>query len=312
MNRRDFMKNTGLTTGGLLLLQSSRPALGSLISKSENMKITNPAQKNICVTCGTRYQSSKFNEGQCPVCMDDRQYVNLAGQQWTSYAEMEKNQSIKFHKLREDIYELKVVPSFAIGQKAHLILGENGNVLWDCLPFVDEASLAFIEELGGLDAIAISHPHYYGLMAEWAEYFDCPIFLHQLDSKWVMDENSKVKYFSEERLQVMPGIQVIHTGGHFPGSTVLHYKRKDKTPALFGGDSLYLSLSKKHLSAMYSYPNNIPLSGKELFDCFNKIDELKFDAFFGAFSWQNLFEGAEKVFRNSLQRYKTVYINKMM
>ena len=32
-----------------------------------------------------------------------------------------------------------------------------GNILWDCIATLDDASVTMIQELGGIDAIAISH-----------------------------------------------------------------------------------------------------------------------------------------------------------
>ncbi len=43
-----------------------------------------------------------------------------------------------------------------------------------------------VRRLGGIAAIAISHPHYYTTMVEWSRAFgNAPIFLHELDRKWI-------------------------------------------------------------------------------------------------------------------------------
>jgi len=36
-----------------------------------------------------------------------------------------------------------------------------GNILWDCVSLIDSDTVARIQALGGISAIAISHPHYY-------------------------------------------------------------------------------------------------------------------------------------------------------
>jgi hypothetical protein len=56
------------------------------------------------------------------------------------------------------------VPQFAIGQRALLVQTEQGNVLWDCISFLDDDTAAAVQHLGGLKAIAISHPHFYSCM----------------------------------------------------------------------------------------------------------------------------------------------------
>ncbi|MFN8564415.1 MAG: hypothetical protein U0703_22995 [Anaerolineae bacterium] len=38
----------------------------------------------ICVTCGTQYPASEQPPAHCPICEDERQYVNPNGQQWTT------------------------------------------------------------------------------------------------------------------------------------------------------------------------------------------------------------------------------------
>src|SRR5256886_12422479 len=43
-----------------------------------------------------------------------------------------------------------------------------GNVMWDCIPLVDEPVVEAVRGLGGVRAIAISHPHYYSGMIEWS------------------------------------------------------------------------------------------------------------------------------------------------
>lgn len=39
----------------------------------------------VCLTCGTQYAAPRPD---CPVCLDERQYVGRGGQQWTSVAEL--------------------------------------------------------------------------------------------------------------------------------------------------------------------------------------------------------------------------------
>ena len=53
----------------------------------------------------------------------------------------------------------------------------DGNVLWDCLSHLDEETLQQIRALGGLQAIAISQPHFYYSCLDWAEAFNCLVRL---------------------------------------------------------------------------------------------------------------------------------------
>ena len=61
----------------------------------------------ICVTCATQYAPSDMPPASCPVCEDDRQYVDWGGQQWTTHAEL-----VKQYKLR--IGEDDGLPAIAV------------------------------------------------------------------------------------------------------------------------------------------------------------------------------------------------------
>lgn len=266
--------------------------------------IHNSTAKNICYTCGTRY--AEETPYACPVCNDERQYVPVTGQKWTSYAELSKTKTIRFGELLPNVYDLRVSPSFAIAQRAYLVLSPNGNLLWDCLPFLDEATVAFIRSIGGLKGIAISHPHYYGLMSVWAQVFNCPVYLHEADKNWVMDHSEHIQYWGGNNLNLWDEMQVAHTGGHFAGSTVLHVPSAGNEGSLFLGDTLQISQSRQFISMMYSYPNQIPLSLKSIQHISKCISALKFDSMYGAFEWQNIHSGAKEIFERSAKRYEEI------
>ena len=43
-------------------------------------------------------------------------------------------------------------------------------------------AVEYVKSLGGLKAIAVSHPHFYGAVADWSEAFGgVPIYLHADD-----------------------------------------------------------------------------------------------------------------------------------
>src|SRR5262245_28922545 len=73
---------------------------------------------------------------------------------------------------------------FAIGQQAHLIQTAAGNILWDCISFLDDATIAEVQRRGGIAAIAISHPHFYSSMVEWSRPFGALIYLHADNRPW--------------------------------------------------------------------------------------------------------------------------------
>lgn len=49
-------------------------------------------------------------------------------------------------------------------------------MLWDCVGLLHPDAVQHIkQQYGGITAIAISHPHFYCAMADWAEAFDCQV-----------------------------------------------------------------------------------------------------------------------------------------
>lgn len=71
-----------------------------------------------------------------------------------------------------------------------------GNILWDCITMLDEDTKAHLHELGGVRAIAISHPHFYSRMAAWADEFDARVYAHADDRRWVMQPSKRVTHWT--------------------------------------------------------------------------------------------------------------------
>ena len=76
-------------------------------------------------------------------------------------------------------------PKFAIGQRCILLETSAGNILWDCIAYLDQETIDLIKSKGGLKAIVISHPHYYTAHLDWAKTFDCPVYFAKVDEEWV-------------------------------------------------------------------------------------------------------------------------------
>lgn len=119
-------------------------------------------------------------------------------------------------------------PKFGIGQRAILIQTDNGNVLWDCLTYLDRETIDFVKSKGDLKAIVISHPHYYSTHLDWAKEFDCPVYTAKDDEEWFnrTDQHGRRKLISDGTREIIHGVTAIKTGGHFPGSLILHWDNK--------------------------------------------------------------------------------------
>ena len=158
-----------------------------------------------------------------PICEDERQYVPRAGQAWTTPAELSACHLNTWRRLEPDMFEIHTQPDFAIGQRALLARTPAGNVLWDCIALLDNATVDLIKGLGGLAGIAISHPHYYTTCQDWAAAFACPVHLHAADRDWVMRSDPAIRFWHDDKLPLCPGVTLIRLGGHFPGATVMHW-----------------------------------------------------------------------------------------
>ena len=117
----------------------------------------------ICKTCGVQYAGPRED---CPICLDERQYVGWDGQNWTSLAEL-TGQGHRGRVQEEGPGVIGTDPPTAIGQRALLVRAPGGNVLFDMITYIDDDLVARIRGLGGVSAIAISHPHFVGINGVW-------------------------------------------------------------------------------------------------------------------------------------------------
>lgn len=259
----------------------------------------------ICTTCGTQYAESDQSPAACAICQDERQYVKVTGQQWTTLERLRltNRTSIKFKE--PGLIGISIEPHFAIGQRALFLRTPQANVLWDCLPLLDEAVVEAIKALGGVSAIAISHPHYYSSMIEWSRAFGgVPIYVHAADRQWVMRPDKAIVFWEGETRALAEGLTLIRCGGHFKGGTVLHWAGgAEGRGALLSGDIIQVVPDRKHVSFMYSYPNHIPLGASAIERIVKAVEPFDYDRIYGAF-WDMVIERDGKaVVKRSAERY---------
>jgi hypothetical protein len=258
----------------------------------------------ICTACGTQYPPSNAPPAACPVCTDERQFVPASGQSWTTLEMLRSTHSNKFRRLATALTTIETTPSFAIGQRAILARTPAGNVLWDCIALIDDATVDLLQGLGGLAAIAISHPHYYTTMVEWSRAFGAPIYLHAADREWVMRPDPAVQFWEGDTKSVAAGLTLVRLGGHFDGGTVLHWADwSEGRGVLLSGDILQV-VPSGHVSFMWSYPNLIPLSASVVRRMADILEPFAFDAIYGAFSGRGQIDAnGKQVVAASVARY---------
>lgn len=254
----------------------------------------------ICVTCGTQHAESGRPPDKCPICLDERQYVGWQGQRWTTLDELQQSHENTVRLEEFGLYGVGMEPSFAIGQRALLVSHPAGNVLWDCIPLIDDGLVEMIKGIGGVSAIAISHPHYYSSMVEWANAFDCPIYLHAADRQWVMRPDRRIEFWDAETKE-LDGLTLIHCGGHFEGGTVLHWPAGKG--AILSGDIIQVVQDRRWVSFMYSYPNLIPLPASTVRRIVASVEPFEFDRIYGAWWGKVVSKDARAAVARSAERY---------
>lgn len=259
---------------------------------------------HICATCGVQFAATEKAPEHCPICEDERQYVGWKGQRWTTLDELRRTHR---NEVRDELglTGIGTEPSFAIGQRALLVPSREGNLLWDCITLLDDATVEAVRKLGGIRAIAISHPHYYSSVVEWSRAFGATIFLHESDRQWVMRPDPRIEHWSGDTHVLWDGMTLINAGGHFDGGTVLHWPAGvDGAGALLAGDILQVAQDRRWVSFMYSFPNYVPLPARTIDRIVSKVEPFAFDRIYGAWWDRNVASGAKEAVRRSAERYK--------
>lgn len=258
----------------------------------------------ICVTCGTQFAETEREPEHCPICEDERQYIGHNGQRWTTLATMQRDYHNVIKPVEPGLTGIGTLPSFAIAQRALLVQTPQGNVLWDCISLIDDPTIAAVRALGGISAIAISHPHYYSSMIEWAHEFDAPIYLHEAERQWVMRPDPAVRFWDGETQPLGDGLTLIRCGGHYAGGQVLHWAAgAGGKGALLTGDIIQVVNDRNFVSFMYSYPNLIPLPAASVRRVADSVASFPYDRIYGAW-WDRIIPtDASGIVERSAQRY---------
>lgn len=258
----------------------------------------------VCVTCGTQFAPSETPPPACPICQDERQYIGAGGQRWTTLDAMRRTHFNAWREEEPGLMGIGTTPAFAIGQRALLIRRPDGNVLWDCVTFLDDATVALVKALGGIRAIAISHPHYYSAMVEWARAFGAEIWLHAADREHVMRPDPAIRFWSGATQALAPGLTLINAPGHFDGGTMLHWAEGcGGQGALLSGDIIQVVPDRRHVSFMRSYPNLVPLPARTVRAIAAAVEPYPFERIYGAWWDRVVRHDARARLARSVERY---------
>lgn len=257
----------------------------------------------ICVTCGVQQPDSDEAPHRCAICDDERQYVGWQGQQWTTRQQLARDHTTVLREEEPDLVGIGTEPAVAIGQRALLVRTTQGNVLWDCVPLVDDDAIEQVHELGGIDAIAMSHPHFYGANVDIADAFDARILIPRADQAWIQRRSPRIELFDNE-VEPVPGVTVARIGGHFDGAAVLAWPAGSRgRGALLTGDTITVVADRGWVSFMWSYPNLIPLDETTVRTIAERVERFDFDRVYGGWWGRVVMHDGAAAVRRSADRY---------
>ncbi|KAG0204285.1 hypothetical protein BGX28_003745 [Mortierella sp. GBA30] len=261
----------------------------------------------VCVTCGTNAPATISGGplATCIICDEPRQYVRRGGQEWTTLNELKA--SGKYSNVftpteadPENMISISTQPRYAIGQRGILIRTPKGNILWDCITYLDHDTIARIQELGGLKAIVVSHPHYYSSIKDWSDAFGgIPVYTHVNDKQWIQRPAANHVFWEGTMLELLDGeIKVLCPGGHFDGSSLLLWNKN-----LLVADTMMVAASHKSVSFMYSFPNYWPLAPNEVKTIWKCVRPHEVDNILGAWVGKEIVGNGRSIIYKSAKLY---------
>jgi hypothetical protein len=256
----------------------------------------------ICETCGVQHADTEQPPAVCLICEDFRQYVGPDGQRWTTLERLASDHRADVRPLEPGLYGVGVTPPVGIGQRALLAWSPAGNLLWDCVPMLPELA-SKVRGLGGIHAIAVSHPHFYSTVGDWSREFEAPVWLPRADAAWRMREDFEIREW-EGAVEVVPGSTLIRVGGHFEGSAVFHWTDGEGSEgALFTGDSIMVAPDRRWTSFMRSYPNQVPLPAREVVRISEAVAPFRYRRVYGGWWDRVIHEEGDEAVQRSAERY---------
>ena len=256
----------------------------------------------ICATCAV--ERDEPAPELCPICTDERQYVPDDGQQWlTLDALAQQGQQALMTENEPGLFGIRTEPKVGIGQTAQLAVTPRGSLLWDPVGYVDDNAAKAALEHGPVLAIAASHPHMFGVQVEWSHRLGgVPVLVADADRQWLGRTDPVIEYWSGSHT-IADGLTLHQTGGHFPGSAVVHWAAgADGKGVLLTGDSVFPNPDRRSIAFMRSYPNHLPLSGAVALRVAAQLGEFRFDRIYGNFN-NVIASGAKTVLHESAQRH---------
>lgn len=233
----------------------------------------------ICTGCGVEHRDSAVEPAQSCVLTSEDVSIEERGDlpshgTWTTLDELAAQPHHTEHLDHgRGVHSLRRAPRFAIGHRSFLVQTAHGNLLWDSPSYLDDEIVGLVHGLGGVAAVAASHPHMFGAQLSWSRAFgDVPVYVNALDAEWLPSPDPLIELWNDES-EPLPGLRLIHVGGHMRGSSVA------LTPdgTLLVGDTISGGLARNWVSFQRNFPKHIPLSAAVVRRIVDRLDEYEYD-----------------------------------
>ncbi|KHO20110.1 hydrolase [Mycolicibacterium setense] len=233
----------------------------------------------ICTGCGVEHPDSATEPAESCVLTSEDVSIEERGDlpphgTWTTLDDLAAQAHHTEHLDHgRGVHSLRRVPRFAIGHRSFLVQTAHGNLLWDSPSYLDDKIIGIVDGLGGVAAVAASHPHMFGAQLSWSRAFgEVPVYVNALDAEWLPSPDPLIELW-DETSEPLPGLRLIHVGGHMRGSSVA--LTADGT--LLVGDTISGGLARNWVSFQRNFPKHIPLSAAVVRRIVDRLDEYDYD-----------------------------------
>lgn len=214
-----------------------------------------------CTNCGF-WQKSFAEPGSCPVCTDFRHVLPEGGWEFLTPEGVDRRERCAWDEVAPGVWRYSIEPPLGISPSGYVIVRPEGNVGFEGAGWYSDGALDHIESLGGISYLSASHPHTYGALWRLVERFEPEVVLHEGDLGWATA--FAVTWPFEGRLEIGSDVEMLHTGGHFDGHSMLCLRSHG---IVFAGDAIKLELADERtadgISTHKAFVRRVPLTFQE-------------------------------------------------
>ena len=212
----------------------------------------------VCTNCGF-WQRHFAVPPACPVCTDYRHPLPPDGWRFLAADDVESSHVTAWREVLDGVWMIESEPAVGIGPAGWLVETEHGAVHWEGAGWTSDAALDWMADRGGVRFLGFSHAHVLGSAWRVAERFRPEVVVQSEQLPWA--QALPVSWPFGARAALADGLDLVHTGGHTPGHSVLHWARRR---LVFCGDAFKFKLDAEgratHVSTHKAYDAHVPLS----------------------------------------------------